>query len=108
MAFLRADEQVEVRATSFPYDGKLSMNMGIFLGHGILWRPNEFRDTNSLSTVYQRPSRRSDERVEFRETSCPYDGKLFFKANEPQVCQWHEDVEGKREYSLDMASMGTE
>ena len=36
------------------------------------------------------------ERVEVWETSCPYDGKLSFKADEPRVCQ--QDVERKGEY----------
>ena len=36
---------------------------------------------------------RADERVEVRETSSPYDGKLSMKADEPQVGQRHEDVE---------------
>ena len=42
--------------------------------------------------------RRTDERVEVREISCPLDGKLSLKADEPQVGQRHEDVERKREY----------
>ena len=46
----------------------------------------------------QRLSRRADERVEVRKTSCPYDGKLYLKADEPQVGQQHEDVERKLEY----------
>ena len=33
-------------------------------------RPNESRDTDSLSTKCQQPSRRTDERVEVRATSC--------------------------------------
>jgi hypothetical protein len=50
------------------------------------------------STKSLRPSRRADELVEVRETSCPKDGKLSLKADEPQVGQRHDDVEGKREY----------
>ena len=45
------------------------------------------------STKSLRPSRRADELVEVRETSCPKDGKLSLKADEPQV-----GVERKREY----------
>ena len=30
--------------------------------------------------------------------SCTLDGKLPLKAYEPQVGQWHEEVERKREY----------
>ena len=46
----------------------------------------------------QRPSRRADERVEVRATSCPWYGKLSLKEDEPQVGQRHEDVNMKREY----------
>ena len=50
------------------------------------------------STKCKLSSRRANERIENRETSCPYDGKLFSKANKPQVGQWHEDIERKWEY----------
>ena len=50
-------------------------------------------------TSEQRPTQRADERVEFRTISYPYDGKLFLKADGPQVDQRHEDVERKQEYS---------
>jgi hypothetical protein len=30
-------------------------------------------------------------------SSCPLDGKLALKADEPQVCQRHKDVKRKRE-----------
>ena len=39
--------------------------------------------------------KRVDEQVQVRETSCLSDGKLFLKADEPQVGQRHEDM--KRE-----------
>ena len=35
---------------------------------------------------------------QIRTTSCPQDGKLYLKADEPQIDQRHEDVERKREY----------
>jgi hypothetical protein len=41
---------------------------------------------------------RADERFEVRTTFFPYDGKLFLKAVEPQVGQWHKDVESKQEF----------
>ena len=44
---------------------------------------------------YQTTISRADERVEFKETSCPQDGKLSLEADEPQVGQLHEDVEKK-------------
>ena len=59
---------------------------------------NESRDKDSPSTKYQWPSRRADERLEFMATSCPEDGKLSLKADEPQVVEWHKDLERKREY----------
>ena len=43
---------------------------------------NESRDKDSPSTKSQRPSRRADERVEARITSCPWDEKLSLKADE--------------------------
>ena len=46
----------------------------------------------------QRYSRRADKWVEVRETSCPYDGKLSLKMDEPHVGQRHEDVEMKLQY----------
>ena len=46
----------------------------------------------------QRPSRRAHERIEFRATSCPHDGKLSLKADGPQIGQRCEYVESKREY----------
>ena len=36
-----------------------------------------------------------DERAEVKATSCPQDGKLSLKADEPQVGQGHED-EGRK------------
>ena len=57
--------------------------------------PNETRDKDSPSTKSERPSQRADERVEVMTTSCPYDGKLSLKADEPQVGQLYEDVERK-------------
>ena len=33
-------------------------------------------------------------------TSCPYDGELSLKADEPQISQKHEDVERNWEYYL--------
>ena len=60
--------------------------------------PNESRDKDSPSTKSQRPSRRTDERVEIMKTSCPQDGKLSLNADESQVDQRHEEVERKREY----------
>ena len=41
---------------------------------------------------------RADERVEVRATSCPYDGKLSLKVDEPGIGKRHEDMERKREY----------
>ena len=35
------------------------------------WEPNKSRDKHSPSTHRQRPSRRAEERVEVRATSCP-------------------------------------
>ena len=58
----------------------------------------ECRDKDSPSTKCQQPSQRVDERVEVRATSCPQDEKLSLKADEPQACQKHEDVERKGEY----------
>ena len=59
---------------------------------------NESRDKGYPSIKGQQPSRRADERVEVRSTSCPYDGKLSLKAVEPQVGQRREDVERKLGY----------
>ena len=42
-------------------------------------------------TKCQQPFRRADEQVEARATSCPSDGKLSLKADEPQVDQWHKN-----------------
>ena len=42
--------------------------------------------------------RHVDERVKFRKNSCSYDGKLFLKADVPQVDQRHGHVERKQEY----------
>ena len=53
---------------------------------------------DSPSTKWQRPSRSASERVEVRATSCPYDGKLFSKADETQAGQRREDVERKWGY----------
>ena len=39
-----------------------------------------------------------NERVEAKATSCPRDGKIPLKADEPQICQRHENVERKRIY----------
>ena len=42
-----------------------------------------------------------DERVEFRKTSCSYNGKLSLKTDESEVTEVskrHEDVERKREH----------
>ena len=44
------------------------------------------------------PSQRMDEKVEVRVTPFPQVGKLFLKADELQVGQWHENVERKWEY----------
>ena len=49
----------------------------------ILEEPNESQNTNSSCTKCQRPCQRADERVEVRATSCPQDGKLSLKVNEP-------------------------
>ena len=62
--------------------------------------PNESRNNDSPSTKNQRPFRRADEWVRVRATSCPYDGKLSLKADEPQVGLRHEDVERKLEYII--------
>ena len=48
---------------------------------------------NFPSTKYQRPSRRVDELVEVRATSCPENWKLSLTADELQVDQRHEDEE---------------
>ena len=61
-------------------------------------RPNEYRDKDSPFTKSQRHSRRADQRVEVRASSCPQDGKLSLKADEPQLGQRHSDVERKPEY----------
>ena len=45
--------------------------------------PNESRGNESSCIKIKR--QRADERVEVSETSCPYDAKLSFKANEPQI-----------------------
>jgi hypothetical protein len=37
-------------------------------------------------------------RVEVGASSCPQGGELSLKADESQVCEWHERVEIKREY----------
>ena len=58
-------------------------------------RPNEFRGKDSLFTKCQRSSRRVDERLGGRVTSCPYDRKLSFKADEPVVGQLREDKRTK-------------
>ena len=44
---------------------------------------------DSPSTNCQQPSQSVDEQVEVRGTSCPQDGKLSMKADEPQVGQRH-------------------
>ena len=46
----------------------------------------------------QRYFRRVNERVEVRETTFPWDGKLSLKADKPQVDQRYEDVERQQEY----------
>jgi hypothetical protein len=43
------------------------------------------------TVMFQRPSRRADERIEVRATSCPQDRKLG-----SQVDQQHQDVASKR------------
>ena len=50
-------------------------------------------------------SRRAGERVEVRVYSCPYDGKLYLNADEPQVGQRHDDMERKREYLIIIISL---
>ena len=52
----------------------------------------------SPSTKCQWPSQRANVRVDVRATSCPQDGKLSLKADEPQAGQRHDDVEKKRIY----------
>ena len=47
--------------------------------------------------MFQRPSWRADVRVEVMATYFPYVEKIPLKAEEPQIGQWHEDVERKRE-----------
>ena len=60
---------------------------------------NEPQDTDSPSAKYQCYSRRADERVQARVTSCSQDEKNYFlEAGELQVGQWYEDVERKQEY----------
>ena len=65
---------------------------------GNLQTANVRENRMNSSNKCQRPSRRADERAEVRATSCPQDGKLSLKADEPQFGQRHEDVERKREY----------
>ena len=56
---------------------------GIYTTRKVVERgPNESRDKDSPSTKCQRPS-------------SSWDGKIFLKANEPQVDQWHEAAERK-------------
>ena len=43
------------------------------------------------STNFQRPSEWTDERLEVRDVSCPWDRELTLKTDEPQVGQRHED-----------------
>ena len=59
---------------------------------------NESRNTDSPSTKCQWSSRKTDEQVEVRATSCLEDGKLSLKVDEPQVGQRRGHVERKREY----------
>ena len=61
-------------------------------------RSNECWNKDSPSIKCQCPSRRVDEQVQVKPTSCPQDGKLFLKADEPQFGQRHEDVKRKWEY----------
>ena len=42
----------------------------------------------------QQPSLRAYEPVEFRVTSCPWDGRLSLQTDEAHIGQRHEDVEG--------------
>ena len=51
-----------------------------------------------LPSANSPPKRRADERVEVSATSCPWDEKLYFKADEPKVGQRHENVERNWEY----------
>ena len=41
----------------------------------------------------------ADEGVQTNKTSFHQEGKLSLKADDPQVGQWHEDVERAREYN---------
>ena len=61
-------------------------------------RPNESRDEDFPSTKCQRPSRRTDERVDARGIYFPWDGELSLKVDEPPVDRRDEDVERKQGY----------
>ena len=65
----------------------LTRRVGNVIDGQLRRRPNESWDKDLPSTKCQRPSRRADEEVEVRATSCPLDGKLSLKADESQIGQ---------------------
>ena len=66
------------------------------------WKHSYLPGYIKLSFLYQCQlhSRRADERVQVRTTSCPQNGKLSLTAGEPQLGQQHEGVKRKREYYI--------
>ena len=90
--FLRVSSSVKTKSLPTSSSGREWTSWRTNIGGG----PNETRDKDSPSNKCQQPSRRANEWVEGRATSCPQNGKLSLKVDESQLGQWHEDFERKR------------